>query len=146
MTLWTVARQAPLSVEFSRQEYWSGLHFLIQGIFPTQGSSLGFLHGRQILVCMPGHAHVVCSHARVSVCLSSHPCVCSCLCVFLHEAMCMLTKPRTATLASLQKAVLISLALLLIFPPLTNSSLDLDRTVCPVGFPHDPGGLTLPVD
>ena len=23
-TLWTVARQAPLSMEFSRQEYWSG--------------------------------------------------------------------------------------------------------------------------
>ena len=25
MTLWTVACQAPLSMEFSRQEYWSGL-------------------------------------------------------------------------------------------------------------------------
>ena len=27
MTLWTVARQAPLSLEFSRQGYWSGLPF-----------------------------------------------------------------------------------------------------------------------
>ena len=27
VTLWTVARQAPLSTEFSRQEYWSGLLF-----------------------------------------------------------------------------------------------------------------------
>ena len=26
-TLWTVARQAPLSMGFSRQEYWSGLPF-----------------------------------------------------------------------------------------------------------------------
>jgi len=26
-TLWTVAGQAPLSVGFSRQEYWSGLPF-----------------------------------------------------------------------------------------------------------------------
>ena len=26
-TLWTVACQVPLSVEFSRQEYWSGLSF-----------------------------------------------------------------------------------------------------------------------
>ena len=26
-TLWTVARQAPLSMEFSRQEYWSKLPF-----------------------------------------------------------------------------------------------------------------------
>ena len=31
--------QAPLSVEFSRQEYWSGLHSLLQRIFPTQGSN-----------------------------------------------------------------------------------------------------------
>ena len=27
VTLWTVVRQAPLSMEFSRQEYWSGLPF-----------------------------------------------------------------------------------------------------------------------
>ena len=27
MTPWTVVRQAPLSVEFSRQEYWNGLPF-----------------------------------------------------------------------------------------------------------------------
>ena len=27
VTLWTVARQAPLSMGFSRQEYWSGLPF-----------------------------------------------------------------------------------------------------------------------
>ena len=27
MTLWTVAHQAPLFMEFSRQEYWSGLPF-----------------------------------------------------------------------------------------------------------------------
>ena len=29
---WTVARQAPLSMEFSRQEYWSGL------LFPSPGN------------------------------------------------------------------------------------------------------------
>ena len=29
-TLWTVARQAPLSMGFSRQEYWSGLPCLLQ--------------------------------------------------------------------------------------------------------------------
>ena len=27
VTPWTVALQAPLSMEFSRQEYWSGLSF-----------------------------------------------------------------------------------------------------------------------
>ena len=29
VTLWTAAHQAPLSMEFSRQEYWSGLPFPI---------------------------------------------------------------------------------------------------------------------
>ena len=34
MTLWTVARQAPLSMGFPRQEYWSGLLFLSPGDLP----------------------------------------------------------------------------------------------------------------
>ena len=34
----------PLSMGFPRQEYWSGLHFLLQGIFPIQGSNLRLLH------------------------------------------------------------------------------------------------------
>ena len=42
-TAWTVAHQAPLSMGFSRQEYWSGLPCLLQGIFPTQGSNLHLL-------------------------------------------------------------------------------------------------------
>ena len=33
----TVACHAPLSMGFHRQEYWSGSHSLLQGIFPTQG-------------------------------------------------------------------------------------------------------------
>ena len=37
---WAVAHQAPLYMEFSQQEYWSGLYFLLQGISPTQGSNL----------------------------------------------------------------------------------------------------------
>ena len=36
--------QASLSMEFSRQEYWSGLHSLLQGIFPTQESNPGLPH------------------------------------------------------------------------------------------------------
>ena len=35
-TPWTIARQAPLCMGFSRQEYWSRCHFLPQGIFLTQ--------------------------------------------------------------------------------------------------------------
>ena len=37
MTLWTVACQAPLSMEFSRQEYWSGLPFPSPGDIPESG-------------------------------------------------------------------------------------------------------------
>ena len=36
-------------MEFSRQEYWNGLPFPFQGIFPTQGSNPGLLHCRQAL-------------------------------------------------------------------------------------------------
>ena len=43
VTPWTVALSAPLSMEFSRQEYWSGLPFPLQGIFPTQGSNPSLL-------------------------------------------------------------------------------------------------------
>ena len=49
-TPWTVAHQAPLSMEFIRQEYWSGLPFpILQGIFPIQGSKLHVPYCRQIL-------------------------------------------------------------------------------------------------
>ena len=34
-TPWTVARQAPLSMGFSRQEYWSGLPFPSPGDLPN---------------------------------------------------------------------------------------------------------------
>ena len=34
-TPWTVVRQAPLSMEFSRQEYWSGLPFPSPGNLPN---------------------------------------------------------------------------------------------------------------
>ena len=36
-TLWTVAHQAPPSMEFSRQEYWSGLPFPSPGDLPDPG-------------------------------------------------------------------------------------------------------------
>ena len=40
---WMVACQSPLSMGFSKQEYWSGWHFILQGIFPTQELNLHFL-------------------------------------------------------------------------------------------------------
>ena len=37
VTSWTVASQAPLSMGFSRQEYWNGLPFLPPGDLPDPG-------------------------------------------------------------------------------------------------------------
>ena len=36
-TLWTVVRQDPLSMGFSRQEYWSGMLFPPPGDLPDPG-------------------------------------------------------------------------------------------------------------
>ena len=40
-TPWTVACQAPLSMGFSRQEYWSGLPFTSLGDLPNPGIKPG---------------------------------------------------------------------------------------------------------
>ena len=40
VTLWTVACQDPLSMEFSRQEYWSGLPCPPPGDLPDPGIEL----------------------------------------------------------------------------------------------------------
>ena len=41
VTPWTVARQAPLSMEFSKQEYWSGLPYPSSGDLPEPGIEPG---------------------------------------------------------------------------------------------------------
>ena len=41
VTPWTVAHQAPQSMEFSRQEYWSGLPFPSPGNLPNPGIEAG---------------------------------------------------------------------------------------------------------
>ena len=41
MTPWTVAYQAPVSMGFSRQEYWSGFPCLPPGDLPNPGIKLG---------------------------------------------------------------------------------------------------------
>ena len=45
---WTVAHQAPLSMKFSNQGYWSRLLFPIPGIFPIQRSNPPVLHTHYI--------------------------------------------------------------------------------------------------
>ena len=40
VTAWTVAHQSPLSMKFSRQEYWSGLPYPLPGDLPDPGIKL----------------------------------------------------------------------------------------------------------
>ena len=63
-TPWTVAHQAPLSMELPRQEYCSWLPFPSPGDFPTQGSNPGLRHYGWILYCLshqgsPGNGSAV---------------------------------------------------------------------------------------
>ena len=48
VTPWTVARQAPLSMGFSRQEYWSGLPC------PLQDTAVGLSISDHLLVAASG--------------------------------------------------------------------------------------------
>ena len=51
-TPWTVAHQAPLSLEFSRQEYWSGLPCPAPGDLPNPGVEPRSLACQWILSCL----------------------------------------------------------------------------------------------
>ena len=58
-SLWTVACDAPLSMEFSDKNTGAGCHFLLQGIFLTQGLNLHLLwllHWQEVL-CL---YHIIC--------------------------------------------------------------------------------------
>ena len=44
VTPWTIARQAPLSMDFPGKNTEEGCHFLLQEIFLTQDSNLQLLH------------------------------------------------------------------------------------------------------
>ena len=64
-TPWTVAHQAPLSVRFSRQEYWSGLPFPSTGDLPDPGLTSDLLHCWRILYHLS-------QQGRIRVDLKSH--------------------------------------------------------------------------
>ena len=71
VTPWTVACQAPLSVGFSRQEYWNGLPCPLPGDLPCPGTELHLLsdlHCRWILCAeQPGKPHVYTAAAAKSL-------------------------------------------------------------------------------
>ena len=108
VTLWTVARQVPLSMEFSRQEYWSGLPCLppvrvrdpgIEPRSPTlQADSLptelpGKPFSTYVCVCVCVYIY---THTHIYVCVCIHIYVCTCVCVPSHFSCVQLfATPRT---------------------------------------------------
>ena len=54
-TQWTVARQSPLSMGFSRPEYWSGLPFPLPGDLPDAGIKPGSLMSPALAGRLPKH-------------------------------------------------------------------------------------------
>ena len=69
-TLWTLAYQAPPSMEFSRQEYWSGLPFPSPGDLPDQGLKQDLKHCRQTLYSLSElnlNLKYICSKAKLVI-------------------------------------------------------------------------------
>ena len=75
MTPWAVAYQAPPSIGFSRQEYWSGLPFPFPGDLPVPETNPHVLHCRQTvepLVKMQGHGQLKETKSDILKMLLSH--------------------------------------------------------------------------
>ena len=78
VVLWTIAHQAPLSMEFSKQEYWRGLPFPSPGNLPYQRiishiSCISHI-GRQILYhCAPWEVPLVSSYVCFNFLLGFTP-------------------------------------------------------------------------
>ena len=86
MTPWTVARQAPLSMVFSRQEYWSGLPFLSPGYLPDPGIELGSpaLQADSLLSESLGRANIRAKEMILSLIVNR-----VCVCVYAHTLSCV---------------------------------------------------------
>ena len=67
-SLWTIAHQAPLSMGFSKQEYWSGLPCLHPGHLPNPGiqplslisPALAGISPYSLPLLLPGKPHILC--------------------------------------------------------------------------------------
>ena len=66
-TPWSVAHQAPLSLEFSRQEYWSGLPFPFPGDLPDPGIEPGSpaLEAEALTSEPPGKPFMKCNFRQI---------------------------------------------------------------------------------
>ena len=68
-TPWTVASQAPLSMGFSRQEYWNELQCSPPGDLPNPGIKPSLPHFRQILYCLSHQGSIQFSSVQLLSCV-----------------------------------------------------------------------------
>jgi len=99
----TVARPRLQSLGFSRQEYWRGCHFLLQGIFPTQGSNPCLLHLLHCQVDSSPLSHLGSPTASRKTLKRQLACL---LGSFCPPPLIFLADNHTATLAGIQEAFL----------------------------------------
>ena len=83
MTPWTVARQAPLSMGFPRQEYWNGLPFPSLGAlsdYKIKYASLA-LASRFFTAEPPGspNIYILCIYIYIHIYIKKNVYICSCL-------------------------------------------------------------------
>ena len=108
-TAWPVAHQhqAPLFMDFSRQEYWSGLPFSSPGDLPNPG----LLHCRQTLYQLSYEGSIITTTCRKNIYLypyNSEPFgennrgLYVCVCVHVCTHMCIHAYGRACTHVSLQ--------------------------------------------
>ena len=73
-TPWTVAHQAPLSMEFSRQEYWSGLPFPSPEDLPDPGIEPGspILQADALTSQPPGKTSLRKKNIYILICIFIH--------------------------------------------------------------------------
>ena len=90
VTPWTVAYQAPLSMGFSRQEYWSGLPFPSPGDLPDPGIESGFpaLEADSLTSEPPGKPNLLVTKGKyifIYICaINIYVCVCVCVCMKIY--------------------------------------------------------------
>ena len=103
MTPWTIACQAPLSVEFSQQETGVGSHPLLLGIFHSSceckdWTGVSHISDGFFTVWATGEAHnsfiIICnilSWHKSFLCVCVYVCVCVCMgvCPRVHSQLCL---------------------------------------------------------
>ena len=87
MTQWTVARQLCCPLDSPGKKTGVGCHFLLQGIFPTQGSNPDLPHCRQILYQL---SHQGSPYIYIHTCICAHTHICVHVCAKLSLTVCNL--------------------------------------------------------